>query len=104
MLAWPGVSRCLHLEQIAGLLHISHEKVYRYIDRDKKVHGCLHLHLRCQKPYCKHRTVTATATATGAARWPTKGVGRSVSHAISGWTASWAVARISAFFLELGAQ
>ena len=44
-------------EQIADKLDISHETIYRYIYRyiyrDKKAHGCLHLHLRCQKPYRK---------------------------------------------------
>ena len=40
-------------QQIAGLLSISHETIYRYIYRDKKTNGCLHLHLRCQKPYRK---------------------------------------------------
>ena len=43
-------------EQIAGLLNISHETIYRYIYRDKKANGCLHLHLRCQKPYRKRCT------------------------------------------------
>ena len=63
----PGMMRCsvdhyLRLEhspeQIAGLLSISHETIYRYIYRDKKANGCLHphLHLRCQKPYRKRCT------------------------------------------------
>ena len=43
-------------EQIAGWLSISHETIYRYICRDKKANGCLHLHLRCQKPYRKRCT------------------------------------------------
>lgn len=72
MLAWLSVSHCLRLEQIAGSLHISHETVYRYIHLDKKAHGRLYLHLHCQKPYRKRRRVAATAT--GVARWPTKGV------------------------------
>ena len=54
---WYDVDHHLRLEhspeQIAGLLSISHETIYRYIYRDKKANGCLHLHLRCQKPYCK---------------------------------------------------
>ena len=54
---WHSVDHYLRLEhspeQIAGLLDISHETVYRYIYRDKKTGGCLHLHLRCQKPYRK---------------------------------------------------
>ena len=54
---WHSVAHHLCLEhspeQIAGLLCISHESVYRYIYRDKKAGGCLHLHLRCQKPYRK---------------------------------------------------
>ena len=54
---WCSVDHYLRLErspeQIAGLLSISHETIYRYIYRDKKANGCLHLHLRCQKPYRK---------------------------------------------------
>jgi transposase, IS30 family len=54
---WHSVDHYLRLEhspeQIAGLLNISHETIYRYIYRDKKANGCLHLHLRCQKPYRK---------------------------------------------------
>lgn len=54
---WHSVDHYLRLEhspeQIAGLLCISHETIYRYVYRDKKAHGCLHLHLRCQKPYRK---------------------------------------------------
>ena len=54
---WHSVDHYLHLEhspeQIAGLLNISYETIYRYIYRDKKAHGCLHLYLRCQKPYRK---------------------------------------------------
>ena len=41
-------------EQIAGWLSISHETIYRYIYRDKKANGCLHL--RCQTiPQALHR-------------------------------------------------
>ena len=55
---WHAVKHYLALdhspEQIAGLIDISHETIYRHIYRhiyrDKKAHGCLHLHLRCQKP------------------------------------------------------
>ena len=51
---WLNVEHYLRLEhspeQIAGLLSISHETIYRYIYCDKKTNGCLHLHLRCQKP------------------------------------------------------
>ena len=54
---WHSVDYYLRLEhspeQIAGLLDISHETIYRYVYRDKKTDGCLHLHLRCQKPYKK---------------------------------------------------
>eukprot|EP01036_Dinobryon_divergens_P037354 gene37354-48854_t len=54
---WHSVDYYLRLEhspeQIAGLIDISHETIYRYIYRDKKAQGCLHLHLRCQKPYRK---------------------------------------------------
>lgn len=57
---WHSVDHYLRLEhspeQIAGLLSISHETIYRYIYRDKKANGCLHLHLRCQKPYRKRCT------------------------------------------------
>ena len=54
---WHAVKHYLALEhspeQIAGLIDISHETIYRHIYRDKKANGCLHLHLRCQKPYRK---------------------------------------------------
>jgi transposase, IS30 family len=54
---WHGVDHYLMLEhspvQIADKLALSHEAIYHYIYRDKKAGGCLHLSLRCQKPYRK---------------------------------------------------
>lgn len=54
---WHGVDHYLLLEhspvQIADKLALSHEAIYRYIYRNKKAGGCLHLFLRCQKPYRK---------------------------------------------------
>ena len=40
-------------EQIADMLPISHETIYRHVYRDKKAGGCLHLFLRSQKAYRK---------------------------------------------------
>ena len=57
---WHEVEHYLRLEhspeQIAGLVDISHEAIYRHVYRDKKAGGCLYLHLRCQKPYRKRCT------------------------------------------------
>lgn len=54
---WHAVEHYLRLEhspeQIAGLIDISHETIYRHVYRDKKAGGCLHLSLRCQKSYRK---------------------------------------------------
>lgn len=54
---WYGVDHYLLLEhspvQIADKLALSHEAIYRHIYRNKKAGGCLHLFLRCQKPYRK---------------------------------------------------
>ena len=54
---WQAVDHYLLLdhspEQIAALLVISHESIYRYIYRDKRHGGQLWLHLRCQKRYRK---------------------------------------------------
>lgn len=54
---WHGVDHYLMLEhspaQIADKLALSHETIYRYIYRNKKAGGCLHLFLRSQKPYRK---------------------------------------------------
>jgi transposase, IS30 family len=67
---WHSVDHYLRLEhspeQIAGLLNISHETIYRYVYRDKKANGCLHLHLhlRCQKP-CRKRCSGANRARRG---------------------------------------
>jgi transposase, IS30 family len=54
---WHAVEHYLGLEhspeQIAGLIDISHETIYRHIYRDLKAGGCLHLSLRCQKLHKK---------------------------------------------------
>jgi IS30 family transposase len=54
---WHGVDHYLLLEhspeQIASKLDLSHEAIYLYIYRDQQAGGCLHLSLRCQKPYEK---------------------------------------------------
>ena len=40
-------------EQIADRLGVSHQAIYNYVRRDKRVDGCLWLFLRSQKPYRK---------------------------------------------------
>ncbi len=54
---WHGVEQYLMIEhspeQIADKLALSHESIYRYIYRNKKAGGCLHLFLRVHKPYRK---------------------------------------------------
>ncbi len=60
---WNLVDACLQEklspEQISGRLKlnerlsISHETIYRHVYEDKADGGCLHAHLRSQKPYRK---------------------------------------------------
>lgn len=61
-LTWHAIDHYLGLkhspEQIAGLIDISQEAINRHIYRDKKAGGCLHLSLRCQKPYRKRCSAT----------------------------------------------
>jgi IS30 family transposase len=45
-------------EQIAGLIDIRQEAINRHIYRGNKAGGCLHLFLRCQKPYRKRCSAT----------------------------------------------